>query len=395
MKGNKNSPLPPDPSIVPSLPVQKAFLAFFPPPKTKMKTAIRVLADWNKSLSPKSGTSLVFISQDQILDPSTFVLPFLVASAGIRAPVFFLPRLHYWNRLSLSTGMSLDLSPREFSRFLDRSLAAIGFPPMEIKILMEKDRRTSTASRLSFLQDVFFVLCLSSPQIVVFDIKIGRQENSMSAEQGFELARKLHRMCGILGIQSTSILSDFHQPLGQSFGKIHSFREGMNLLNGSGPADLIKLILELGTAGIKMATPRAHQTEIKSSLKNLLISGKVKEKARETIVGQGGSEISFDALFSEHGNQARIAVRSSRSGFIHEVSWARTLSLQRRLETIHPDGGLFFLKKAGDWVSNGESLGEIDLPGFKKKDDLERFFRNIFSISEEPAAYTPLILGRL
>jgi len=375
-------------------PFPEVFPTLFPSPTTKTKVAFQSFLEWNKTLNADSGPRIVFFSSDQICDPSALVLPFLIASAGVKAPTVLIPPLHFWNRLSRLTGMNLKLSSREFSHLLDLRQTAICLPAREMENLEWRKAKITTDFIHSFLQTVFFILCQSSPHYAVFDIKIGREKYLQTMEQGFELAGRLQKLCAHLHIKSASILSDFHQPAGRSLGEFLNLREGLTLLNGSGPYALLKLILELGTAGLKMIAPQTHPTEIKTFLKNLLISGKAKEKAQEIIVQQGGTTELFDNLFSELGNLWRTSIASPQSGYVQGIFWAKALALQRKLEEQHPDSGIVFFKKTGDFVALEESLGEVYLPGKKIDKDLENIFLGIFSISKKPGVYRPLILGR-
>ena len=376
-------------------PFPEVFSTLFPSPTTKTKAAFQAFLEWNKALNTESGPRIVFFSSDQISDPSALVLPFLIASAGVKAPTVLIPPLHFWNRLSRLTGMNLKLSSREFSSLLDLKQTAICLPARETENLEWRKTKITADFFHSYLQRVFFILCQSSPHYAVFDIKIGREKYLQTMEQGFELAGRLQKLCAHLHIKSASILSDFHQPAGRSLGEFLNLREGLTLLNGSGPYDLLKLILELGTAGLKMISPQTHPTEIKTLLKNLLISGKAKEKAQEIIVQQGGTTELFDNISSELGNLSRTSIASPQSGYVQGIFWTKALTLQRKLEEQHPDSGIVFFKKTGDFVALEESLGEVYLPGKKIGEDLENIFLDIFSISKKPAAYRPLILGRL
>jgi pyrimidine-nucleoside phosphorylase len=373
----------------------EVFPTLFPSPTTKIKAAFQAFLEWNKALSVESGPRIVFFSPGQRSDLSALVLPFLIASAGVKAPTILCPPLHFWNRLSRLTGMNLMLSSSDFSHFLDLKQTAICLPAGETENPDWKKTKISTDFLHSYLQTVFLILCQSSPHFAVFDIKMGGEKYLQTMEQGFELAERLQKLCAHLHIKSASILSDFHQPMGQSLGEFLNLREGLTLLNGSGPYDLLKLILELGTAGLKMTKPQTHPTEIKTFLKNLLISGKVKQKAREIIVQQGGTIELFDTLSSEPVHLSRFAIASPQSGYVQRISWTKALALQQKLEEQHPDCGIVFLKKIGDPVASGDSLGQIYLPEGKARIHLDRDFLDLFSISSKPVTYRPLILGRL
>lgn len=396
MKDKKNKPIQPVPSGNLSLGhFLEVFHILFPSPTTKIKAAFQAFLEWNKALNVESGPRIVFFSPGQTNDLSSLVLPFLVASAEVKAPAVLIPPLHFWNRLSQLTGMNLRLCSRDFSHFLDLRQTAICLPAAETENIEWRKTKITTDFIQFYLQKIFFLLCQSSPHCAVFDIKIGRETHLQTIEQGFELADRLQILCAHLHIKSASILSDFHQPVGRSLGEFLNLREGLTLLNGSGPYDLLKLILELGTAGLKMINPRTHPTEIKTFLKNLLISGRAKQKAKEIIVQQGGTIELFDTLSSEPGHLSRFAIASSQPGYVQRISWTKAHDLQQKLEGQHPDCGIVFLKKTGDPVASGESLGEIYLPSKKIGEDLEKTFLEIFSISKKQAAYRPLILGRL
>jgi pyrimidine-nucleoside phosphorylase len=289
--------------------------------------------------------------------------------------------------------MDLWISAPGFLSLLKKTKTAIAYPPETLTVLFEPHNKKSKQSQ--YLQNTGASLLLSPPHGAVFHVKIGAGSWVKTDQAGTALVERLKSLCQSIGINHSVLFSNDFQPLGQALGGVPAMREALDILQGTGPLDFLKLTLELGADALRLILPRSQKTEVKIFLKNLILSGKAADKLPEVIQKQGGNPKIVDTLCSRSEQMVRIVCTAPRGGFIQKISWARTRALQKKIETVDTDAGIVFQKKTGDPVKRGEILGEICLSKAQKKRGFKEAFKKIFLFSETPPPFQPLIKGRI
>ena len=368
--------------------------------------------------------TLSLYSTDDPVDKLHLVLVPLVSSAGVVFPkTSELPRsltfednvlngLANWNSLSQKLhcipGFRTALSPNDISSQL-HEVGAVFFSLTEgIDSNSEKSsvsqNSPSFPGSLGSLFD-YFLSCLrvSSVHSAVFNIKVGEGSLIKRSRDGRNLARSLKSAFKRMQINTSFFLTDLSQPIGRALGNSLEIREAIEILKGSGPLDLLKLALELGSDMLLFADKTMSKGEAKEILKKKILSGDGLKKFREIIKAQKGDTriIDNDSLlpFSEK----RIKIRSSQTGFIQKINTRKLYSLylkcvsQERKQTNSGTRGIGFVlqKQSGDWVKKGESLVEVHLNHKVSRSWTGDEFQEIFLISETSPPFQPLIIERI
>src|SRR5688572_5969434 len=124
---------------------------------------------------------------------------------------------------------------------------------------------------------------------LVLDVKHGSGAFMKTLEQARELARSMVNTGQQMGVPTTALVTDMHQPLGRMAGNAVEVNESIDVLRGAGPADLIEVTLELGAEVLVLAKRETTLQAARSRLKKAIASGTGLEKFREMVAAQGGS----------------------------------------------------------------------------------------------------------
>jgi pyrimidine-nucleoside phosphorylase len=368
--------------------------------------------------------SVSLYSTDDPVDKLYLVLVPLVSSAGVAFPkTSELPRsltfgdnvlngLANWNSLSQKLqcipGFRTALIPNDIYSQL-HEVGAVFFSLTEG---MHSNSKKSSVSQnspsfpvsLGSLFNYFLSgLRVSSVNSAVFNIKVGEGSLIKKSRDGRNLAQSLRSAFKRMQINTSSFLTDLSQPIGRALGNSLEIREAIEILKGSGPLDLLKLALELGSDMLLFADKTMSKGEAKEILKKKIVSGDGLKKFREIIQAQEGDTriIDNDSLlpFSEK----RYEIRSFKTGFIQKIKTRKLYSVylkcvaQERKQTGSGKCGIGFVlqKQSGDWVKKGESLVEVHLNSKVSRSWTEDEFQEIFLISESPPPFQPLIIERI
>ena len=175
----------------------------------------------------------------------------------------------------------------------------------------------------------------------------------------------------------TALITGMDQPLGNAIGNAVEVREAIDTLNGSGPADLIDLVLELGSEMLLLSGITQSRSEAKEMLKTHLAHKKGAEKFKAFIKAQGGTPEVVENPKLLPQPKATVPVESEKSGFVQEINAleagmaAKILGAGRQTkdEAIDLSIGIVLNKKVGDPIQKGESLAVLYSDGDKTKVD--------------------------
>jgi pyrimidine-nucleoside phosphorylase len=384
----------------------------------------------NENLSKKilrlgiSGPRVSLYSTDDPIDKLPLVLVPLVSSVGIGFPQTaelpksspsgenFLNGLAIWNSLSQKLrcipGLRTAFSPKEIHSQLQEFGAVFFSLTEEMHSYAEKSPVFANVPSFPSSLGLFFNYLMSSFRVsstncAVINLKVGEGSLIQKPQEGRDLAHSLKSAFKGMQINTTFFLTDFCQPVGQAIGNSLEIKEAIEVLKGSGPLDLLKLALEFGSEMLLFADKKMSKGEAKKILKKKILSGDGLKKFREIIEAQKGDTqiIDNDSLLSF--SAKRIKIRSSQTGFIQKINRKKLYSAY--LEYISQKGkpndsrnceiGFVLQKKSGDWVKKGESLVEIQSNSKLNTSWNRKEFQGIFTISENPPPFQPLIIERI
>ena len=123
---------------------------------------------------------------------------------------------------------------------------------------------------------------------LVLDVKFGSGAFMKTRDQARLLARSLVETGSRLGLRTTALVTSMNQPNGRMIGGSVEIDESLEILAGSGPADLRELSLELAAEVLVMTSLAADTAAARATLTSHLDSGRALEKFREMVTAQGG-----------------------------------------------------------------------------------------------------------
>ena len=241
------------------------------------------------------------------------------------------------------------------------------------------------------LNSIFRFLSSSGPSGVLFDIRIGGASPLKSIQETTVLLLSLEEICEILKISSCSVLSSQHQPLGKAFGSPYAVLEILDFLNGRGPFDVNKLVLELGTNIMRLVGASSDRNAAKKHLKAKIMRGSALDSYKKYIIAHKGNARFFDDNSLLLAGKKKRRVRSMKKGYIIRISLER-LFKNRALKISLSSLGLLFLKQTGDRIKIGDVLGEIAAPQPYDTSALLRAFNESIDFSDSPPLFSPFLL---
>ncbi len=210
---------------------------------------------------------------------------------------------------------------------------------------------------------------------VVFDLRVHNWSNPQHLRHSRTLSQSLQAACHDLGINTSIILSNGGQLLGNAVGVMSEMKEATKVLTGEGPLDLTKFTVEIG-ADFLLMMKKAHQKiDAKKWLRDKIMHGDFSP---------------FCPDFTE-----KTKLLSPKKGYIHHLVMEEINLIRSELAAVHPAIGLSLLKKPGDWVEKGEEIVEMNLPQGQRNPINQEICHKVFVFSAEPPIFQPLILERL
>lgn len=196
---------------------------------------------------------------------------------------------------------------------------------------------------------------------LVLDVKCGSGAFLASEARAQELARSLLAIGKRAGVATSALISDMDQPLGKMVGNACEVDESIDILLGTGPADVRELTLELG-ARVLVTTKRAATNEAALGiLEDHLASGRAMARFEAMVHRQGGDLSERRLLGRAHPWVARhrgtiLRMDGQRIGqAIIAMGGGRTYAGQ----PIDHSVGLCFEKRLGEEVEAGDLIVQI------------------------------------
>ncbi len=126
---------------------------------------------------------------------------------------------------------------------------------------------------------------------LVLDVKFGSGAFMKTKEEAEQLAKAMTSVGESMKVKTSSLLSPMDEPLGRNVGNALEVAECVEILQGGGPPDLIKLIVDL--AEKVSETPRAQ-------LEKRLQDGSAWKKFVSLVYAQDGDATVLETILDQH-----------------------------------------------------------------------------------------------
>ncbi len=255
-------------------------------------------------------------------DKTSLIIAPLLASCGLRVPMLSGRGLGATggtlDKLEAIPGYRTDLSLVEITRVVDQvgcviTGASAELAPADRKLYALRDVTGTVPSIPLITASIMSKKLAEGPSALVLDVKFGSGAFMKSLEKARELARSLVATGTRMGVATTALITDMNQPLGRLAGNAVEVDESLDVLRGSGPADVRELSLALAAEILVSAKSAPTLSTARSVLEKCLASGAAYERFRQMVAEQGGN------LDAPRPRAAAFIIESPTAGFLAAV----------------------------------------------------------------------------
>lgn len=324
-------------------------------------------------LSPIKGFKVDKHSTGGVGDTTTLVLAPLVAACGGTIVKMTGRELGHTggtvDKLESIPGLRMELSREEFIQ--NANTVGISLMSQSVK-MVPADKQlyalrnvTATVESIPLIASSIMSKKLAAgADGIVLDVKTGAGSLMPNLEDAIALARQMVSIGRGAGRKTTALITGMEQPLGNAIGNAIEVREAIETLSGTGPGDLVNLVLELGSDMLLMSDIASDRRTARQMLADRINDKSALRKFGKFIQAQGGnSEIINEPALLPQPNEI-IAVKSDRAGYISRLD-ALEIGMATKLlgagrntkdDPIDPSIGILLQKKTGDRVQKGDTL---------------------------------------
>lgn len=324
-------------------------------------------------LSAISGVKVDKHSTGGVGDKTSLPLAAMVAALGIPVPMISGRGLGHTggtlDKLEAIPGYRIDLSEAEFINQVARDgLAIVGatgeVAPADKKIYALRDVTDTVDSIPLIASSIMSKKIASGTDALVIDVKTGAGAFMKTLDDSRALAKALVTIGQQVGLDCKAIISDMNQPLGNKIGNALEIEETIDLLKGQGPADLLELVLTLGSHMAVMGGKVDDLEEGRAKLLQTIEDGSALANFKQLVIDQGGDARVIEDYTVMPQAKYKIAYQAKRSGVLakltaDEIGKAAMVlggGRQQAEDQLDYAVGIELHKKLGDPVETGELI---------------------------------------
>ena len=361
------------------------------------------------NFSDLSGKKVDKHSTGGIGDKTSLILAPIVAAGGLIVPMISGRGLGHTggtlDKLEAIPGFNVNLSLAQFRHVLKEcGMGLIGqtkeIAPADKKIYALRDA-TSTVENIGLICGSIMSKKLAEGiDALVLDVKVGSGAFMKREEDAVNLAEVMIETGKRMGKKVVALITDMDQPLGRAAGHANEVAECIDVLSGSGPADLRELSLELSAWMFFLGDRTKSVDEGRHLAETMVSSGQAKEKFKQGIRLQGGDDRIVDEPHRLPKSRFHLDVASPASGYISGTNCQQfgiALAIlgggrEKKEDAIDHAVGLQFHKRIGDHVEKGEPLATIRYNVDTRLAEAKALIvENYFIAQEPPRGKRPLI----
>ncbi|MFW5790288.1 MAG: pyrimidine-nucleoside phosphorylase [Bacillota bacterium] len=351
-------------------------------------------------LSRISGVKVDKHSTGGVGDTTTLVLAPLVAAAGVPVPKMSGKGLGHTggtiDKLESIPGFTCELEKEAFFKQVEEIGAAIvsqtgNLTPADKKLYALRDVTATVDSIPLIASSIMGKKIAGGADAIVLDVKTGSGAFMQKQEDARQLAELMVDIGSELGRKTIALLTDMSQPLGQAVGNALEVKEAIKTLKGSGPEDLKKLCLKLGSAMLVAGQYESDLVEAEKRLAGLIENGAAAAKFKEIVKAQGGNPeiVANPELLPQAQNIYEL--KAEQAGYIEAVT-AREVGLvamalgagrAKKEDPIDPGVGIEVTVNKGDRVETGDLLARVHYNSAEKPEEEIKRLQNAYKISPE------------
>src|SRR5271154_5541691 len=345
-------------------------------------------------------------------DKTSLILAPIVAAGGLTVPMISGRGLGHTggtlDKLESIPGFNVNLSLEEFISVLrECGMGLIGqtaeIAPADKKIYALRDA-TSTVENIGLIcASIMSKKLAEGIDALVLDVKTGSGAFMKREEDAVRLAELMVETGQRMGKKVVALITDMNQPLGRMAGHSNEIAECIDVLSGSGPADLVELSMELSAWMFFLGERTKTLKEGRHLAEEMITTGQAKEKFKQGIRLQGGDERVVDdpQLLPQASSHADVPCQSR--GFITATNCEQlgtALAMlgggrEKKEDTIDHAVGLEFHKRIGDRIEKGEPLVTIHYNSAAKLAEAQNLIAESYQVGEVAPREKPMLIHRI
>lgn len=321
-------------------------------------------------------------------DKVSLILAPLVACSGCRVPMVSGRGLGITggtlDKLESIPGFRVGIGMGEAAEILaELGVVMMGqtehFCPADKKLYALRDVTGTVPSIPLITASIMSKKIAESLEKLVLDVKYGSGAFMKSRADAQTLADGMIAVGKEMGVEVHAMLNEMNEPTGCAVGNALEVIEALECLDGGGPADLRKVVLDLSEAIVGVSRER---------LEEMLDDGTARRKFGELVARQGGKEedlprlaeihrapIIYDVLARESG-----VVTRADAGMIGQASLELGGGRSKAEDTVDFAVGFDRLAKYGAVVSAGDVIARVHARSQEAADRAGAAVLNAFSI---------------
>ncbi|HWM14119.1 MAG TPA: thymidine phosphorylase, partial [Gaiellaceae bacterium] len=272
------------------------------------------------------------------------------------------------DKLEAIPGFRIELGGDEFVRQVQEvGMAIVGqtadLVPADKKLYALRDV-TATVDIIPLIaSSIMSKKIAGGADAIVLDVKVGDGAFMKTPEDARELARTMVELGRLAGRRVVCELTDMDQPLGRAVGNALEIHEVLDTLEGSGPPDLVELVLGAAAHLLALSDLGVEEAEGRRRAEEALASGAARERYYRWVRAQGGDP-GREALPRA---PVTAPVPAPATGFVQAIATTAVglaalhlgAGRLRKEDTIDHAVGVVCVAKRGDRVEAGQPLAEV------------------------------------
>jgi pyrimidine-nucleoside phosphorylase len=227
--------------------------------------------------------------------------------------------------------------------------------PADKKLYALRDVTGTVPSQALIVASIMSKKLAENLDRLVLDVKFGSGAFMKTRKEAQQLAAAMTKVGKLMGVEVTHLLSPMDEPLGRTVGNALEVVECVEVLQGGGPPDVVKLVLDLAE---QVSTAKRAQ------LATWLQDGTAWKKFISLVYAQDGDASSLEKLSDVHRAPVIQPFVAKSAGKVTKMD-AETIGRVSLLlgggrQTAHDAidfaVGLSGIKKVGEHVEKGEPL---------------------------------------
>lgn len=344
-------------------------------------------------------------------DKTTLVVAPIVAACGVKVAKMSGRGLGHTggtvDKLSAIPGMRTVLSREEFEGVVNRTgLSVIGqsgnLAPADKKLYALRDVTATVDSIPLIAVSIMSKKLASGSDCILLDVKTGSGAFMKTEDDAIALAREMVSIGERAGMRTAALITDMDRPLGRMVGNSLEVIEAVEILKGSGDADLREVCLSLA-AGMLHLAGKGSRSECERLARQALGSGAALARFAAMVEAQGGDV----SVIEDTGRFAKApctcAVPAPADGIITRMDTERIgmvsggLGAGRRTveDTIDVCAGIEILHRTGQRVVKGRPMAILHTSREETLQEAARMYTSAVTIGDKQPGRRPLIRARV